>query len=292
MEEESNLTAPLFGSRPGLLGIFAHPDDESFGMAGTLARAILRGHPAAILCATRGEEGQIADPAMAMPQTLGQVRERELRAACAAVGIQDVFFMDYVDGHVDQARREEAVGRIVFHLRRLKPAVVATFTANGGYGHVDHMAVHRYTLAAVAAAANPAWYPEQLAAGLQTHRVSKVYYTAFPRERMLEMRERMREEGQEEFVPGGDEATLPLEEMGTPMAEITTVIHLDDAEFAAKQRSMRAHATQMPADSPFTRASPEELRAFAGHEMFVLAPPPVSDRAYSTPEDDLFAGLE
>ena len=147
--------APLFGTRPGILGIFAHPDDESFGMAGTLARAVMRGHPAAILCATRGEEGQIADPALATPETLGQVREHELRAACAAVGVRDVFFMDYVDGHVAEANESEAVGRIVFHLRRLRPAVVATFTANGGYGHVDHMAIYRYTLAAITAAADP-----------------------------------------------------------------------------------------------------------------------------------------
>jgi LmbE family N-acetylglucosaminyl deacetylase len=261
-------------------------------MAGTLARAIQRGRPTAILCATRGEEGQITDPALATPETLGQVRERELRAACAAAGVEDVFFLDYVDGHVEEARRDEAVGRIVFHLRRLRPAVVATFTANGGYGHVDHMAIHRYTLAAVAAAANPAWYPEHFASGLRPHRVSKVYYTAFPRERMLAMREQARAQGQDEFIPGGDEATIPLEEMGTPEAEITTVVRLSDAEWEAKQRSMRAHATQMPPDSPFTRASPEEIRAFAGSETFVLAPPPISERAYPTPEDDLFAGLD
>ncbi len=286
------LNAPLFGSQPGLLGIFAHPDDESFGMAGTLARAIMRGHPAAILCATRGEEGQIADPALATPATLGQVRERELRAACAAAGVQDVFFMDYVDGHLSEANETEAVGRIVFHLRRLRPAVVATFTANGGYGHVDHMAIHRYTLAAIAAAADPARYFAQIAAGLQPHRVSKVYYTAIPRERMLAMRDQARAQGQDEFVPGGDEATIPLEEMGTPMAQITTFIRLGDAEWEAKQRSMRAHATQMPPDSPFARATPEELRAFAGTETLVLAPPPISERTFPTPEDDIFAGLE
>ena len=106
------------------------------------------------------------------------------------------------------------------------------------------------------------------------------------------MRDQARAQGQEEFVPGGDEATIPLEAMGTPMAEITTFIRLDDAEFAAKQQSMRAHATQMPPDSPFSRANPDELRSFAGTESLVLAPPPISARAYPTPENDIFAGLE
>jgi LmbE family N-acetylglucosaminyl deacetylase len=285
------VSAPYFGSRPGFLGIFAHPDDESFGLAGTMARAIMSGHPAAIVCATRGEEGQIADPALATPANLGQVRERELRAACAAVGVVDVAFLDYVDGHLAEANETEAVGRIVFHIRRLRPAVVATFDAKGGYGHVDHMAIHRYTLAAVAAAADPARFYSHLAAGLQPHRVRKVYYTAIPRERLLAMRDQARAQGQD-FIPGGDEATIPVEEMGTPMAEVTTMMRLSDAEFAAKQGSMRAHATQMPADSPFTQATPEELRAFLGTETLVLAPPPISDRAYPTPESDIFAGLE
>jgi hypothetical protein len=146
-------------------------------------------------------------------------------------------------------------------------------------------------LAAISAAADPARYHAHLAAGLQPHRVSKVYYAAIPRERLLAMRDQARAQGQD-FIPGGDEATIPVEEMGIPMAEITTMIRLSDAEFEAKQRSMRAHATQLPADSPFTQATPEELRSFLGTETLVLAPPPVSDRAYPARESDIFAGLE
>lgn len=283
-------TSDAPGNLPGIMGIFAHPDDESFGMAGTLARATMRGHPAAIVCATRGEVGEIADSRLATPENLGQVREGELRAACAAVGVHDVSFLDYIDGQLAQADEDEAVGRIVAHLRRFRPAVVATFAANGGYGHPDHMAIHRYALAAIEAAANPSRYPDQVAAGLAPHRVRKVYYTAFPRESMLAMIEEARKQGQD-FVPGGDAGTIPLDEMGTPMAEITTVVTLNDAEFAAKQQSMRAHATQMPSDGPFTQATPEQLREYMGRETSVLASPPVSDRAYPTPEDDVFAGL-
>jgi LmbE family N-acetylglucosaminyl deacetylase len=275
---------------PGIMGIFAHPDDEAFGLAGTLARATGRGHPAAIVCATRGEVGQISDPALATPENLGEVRERELRAACAAVGIDDVSFLDYVDGQLADASQDEVVGRIVHHLRRFRPAVVVTFAANGGYGHPDHMAIHRDTLAAVEAAADPQWFPEQVDAGLAPYRVRKVYYTAFPREQMLAMRDEMRKRGQD-FVPGGDAGTIPIEEMGNPEAEITTVVTLDGDEFAAKQRSMYAHATQMAPNGPLTEATPDQLRQFMGREMLILAPPPISDQDYPIPEDDVFAGL-
>jgi LmbE family N-acetylglucosaminyl deacetylase len=272
------------------MGIFAHPDDESFQSAGLLARAVMRGHPASLVCATRGEVGEIADPSLATPKTLGQVREGELRAAAAAIGIQDVSFLDYIDGQLANADENEATGRIVAHLRRAHPDVVLTFAANGGYGHPDHMAIHRLTLAAVQAAADPSRYPEQITAGLAPHRVRKVYYTAFSREGMTAMRDEARKQGQD-FIPGGDAGTIPFEEMGTPSAEITTVITLNDAEFAAKQQSMRAHVTQMPADGSFAQATPEQLRTYMGRETLVLAPPPISNKTYPTPEDDVFAGL-
>ncbi|HEX6543921.1 MAG TPA: PIG-L family deacetylase [Ktedonobacterales bacterium] len=283
-------TSSVPGALPGIMGVFAHPDDESFGLAGTLARATMHGHPAAIVCATRGEVGKIADPSLATPENLAQVREGELRAACAAVGVHDVSFLDYIDGQLADADEHAAVGRVVYHLRRFRPAVVVTFSANGGYGHPDHMAIHRYTLAAVAAAADPTRYPEHLTSGLEPHRVRKVYYNAIPRERLVAMREEARKRGQD-FIPGGDAGTIPFEQMGTPMSEITTVVTLNDAEFGAKLQSMRAHATQMPADSPFAQATPEQLREFMGRESLVLAPPPISDHAYPTPEDDVFAGL-
>ncbi len=272
---------------PSLIGIFAHPDDESFGMAGTLARATMGGHRAAIVCATRGEKGKIADPSLATQEKLGQVREQELRNACAAVGVMDVSFLGYVDGHLSEANMDEAVGRVVYHLRRFRPDVVVTFAANGGYGHVDHVAIHRMTLEAIEAAATPARYTEH---ELEPHRVRKVYFQAMPRERVLQMRDEARKRG-EDFVPGGDEATIPVEEMGMPMADITTFVKLTDAEFEAKMRSMTSHATQMPADSPWARATPDELRAFMGTEVFQLVPPPLSDRVYPMPEQDVFAGL-
>jgi LmbE family N-acetylglucosaminyl deacetylase len=283
------MSAPV-SNLPGLMGIWAHPDDEAFSMGGTLARAARLGHPTAIVCATRGEEGKIAEGTDAKPETLGAVREQELRNASAAIGVSDVSFLDYIDGHLAKADEREATGRIVYHLRRFRPAVVVTFAANGGYGHPDHMAIHRLALTAVAAAADRERYPEQLAQGLSPHRVRKVYYGAMPRSRLIQMREEIRARGQD-FIPGGDAGTIAFEEMGTPDEEITTRVALGDAEFEAKLRALRAHATQMPADSPFSQATPEQMRQFMGYEPFVLVPPPVSYKQYVTPEDDVFAGL-
>ena len=272
---------------PRLMTIFAHPDDESFGCAGTLARATRLGRPVAVVCATRGEEGQIADPALATPDNLGVVREQELRTAMAAVGVRDVTFLDYIDGHLAEAVHDEALSKVVAQIRRFRPDVVLTFDPKGGYGHVDHMAIHRLAVEGVAAAADPACFSDQ---GEQPHRVRKVYYTAFPRERMLQMRDEARARG-EDFMPGGDEATIPIEEMGFPMAEIRTFVTLNDEEFAAKLAAVTAHKTQLPADTPWAQATPEQLRAFMGTEAFVLAQAPISDGDFAMPESDVFAGL-
>ena len=272
------------------MGIWAHPDDEAFGQAGTMARATAAGHPVAIVSATRGEEGEIADPQLASPENLGQVREQELRSACAAVGVTDVSFLDYRDGHLREADPDEATGRIVRHIRRFRPDVVVTFAANGGYGHYDHMAVHQLALAAITAAADETRYPEQIRDGLAPHRVRKVYFGAMPRSRLVQMREAAQASGGD-FTPGGNAATIPIEEMGTPDERITTVIVLNDEEFLRKLRALQAHATQMPKDSPWSRSSPEQMRQFMGRETLELAPAPLSDRDYPTPEDDVFSGL-
>jgi LmbE family N-acetylglucosaminyl deacetylase len=274
---------------PRLMSIFAHPDDES-GLTGTMARATNKGYLVAIVCATRGEEGKIADPALATPENLGQVREQELRTAMAAVGVSDVVFLDYIDGHLAEANQMEALAKVVYQIRRFQPDVVVTFDRNGGYGHVDHMAIHRLTLAGVSAAADPSKFPDQLAEGLQPHRTRKVYFTAIPRERLVAIRDEARERG-EDFIPGGDEATIPVEEMGVPMSEITTKVRLSDEEYPAKRAAVFAHKTQLPADSPWVRATEEQLRQFMGTETFLLAPKPTSAQDFPTPEDDVFAGL-
>src|SRR5919201_892613 len=239
-----------------LLAAFAHPDDEAFGIAGVFRKYRDEGAMTALVCATRGEAGEISDPALATPETLGQVREQELREAGRIIGVADLSFLDCRDGSLAQADPTVATGRLVRQIRRVRPQVVVTFDANGGYGHRDHMAIHRLTVAAFQQAGDPTCYPEQLAAGLRPYAPQKLYFTAFARSAMRTMREALQEMGGADFRPGGNAATIPLEEMGTPDELITTTFTLDEPQMDAKLRAMRAHPTQMHPHSPINRLSP------------------------------------
>jgi len=270
-----------------LLGVFAHPDDE-IGMAGAFRRYHDEGVMTALVCATRGEVGEISDPALATPETLGQVREQELRAACRIMGVEELSFLDYVDGQLADADTLEAVGRIVRHIRRLRPQVVVTFGPNGGYGHRDHIAIHHYTKAAFQQAGDPQAYSEQLADGLRPYAPLKLYYTAYPRNLMRRMLEQAMS-AQPDFNPFGNVATIPLEEMGTADEEITTELPLDDALYAVRTQASEAHRTQQNPNGPFARLAPEAVRAVWGSQQFVRAVPPVAVPDGS--ERDLFAGV-
>jgi LmbE family N-acetylglucosaminyl deacetylase len=157
-----------------LLVVFAHPDDESMGMGGTLAKYAAQGVETHYVCATRGEEGWFG-PEEQNPgaSALGQIRERELTAAVRELGMTGLEFLDYIDGEVDRVQPSEAIGKIVSHIRRIRPDVVVTFPPDGNYGHPDHIAVGQFTCAAVVCAADAAYQDPQ---NLSTHRILKLYY--------------------------------------------------------------------------------------------------------------------
>jgi LmbE family N-acetylglucosaminyl deacetylase len=144
------------------------------GLGGILARYAAEGVETYLVTATRGERGWFGDEAdYPGPEALGRVREAELRAAAQVLGLQEVALLDYRDGELDQAKPSTAIARVVAHLRRVRPQVVATFDPYGAYGHPDHIAICQFTMAAVVAAADPdyddgrEWPP---------HRVAKLYY--------------------------------------------------------------------------------------------------------------------
>ncbi|MGH2344050.1 MAG: PIG-L deacetylase family protein [Chloroflexota bacterium] len=271
-----------------LLGVFAHPDDESFAVGGVLRMYADAGVRTALVCATRGEAGEISDPTLATPETLGQVREQELRDACAILGVSDLTFLDYRDGTLAQAPRDEAVGRLVRRIRRLRPQVVVTFDANGGYGHTDHIAAHQIANQAFEQAGNPACYPEQLADGLPVYAPRKLYYSVLARSTGSQLRAYLQNAGIN-FSPGGDQATIPAEQMGIPDELITTVIPLTDQIYETKLRAWAAHRTQNNPNDFLNRLPPEMGRILRGTERFVLAfPPGVPGNGA---EHDLFAGV-
>ena len=132
------------GSARRLLGVFAHPDDEVFCAAGTMAQAAEADAEVMIVSATRGEQGQIRDPAAATRRTLGAVRERELRAAAAELGVRRVQLLGYPDGTLPK-HRSSLGAAITGIVRRFDPDTVITFGADGGYGHPDHVAISGLT---------------------------------------------------------------------------------------------------------------------------------------------------
>lgn len=154
-----------------LLAIFAHPDDESFFCAGTLAKYAAQGHGVYLICATRGEQGQIVHPeidAAAYPkgEARGKLRQGELEAACAILGIHPPIFLDYQDSgyplevaranpqafmHEDVA---EVTQRLLGVIVQIRPEVIIGFDPQGYYGHIDHIHLHRATVAAFWLAGN------------------------------------------------------------------------------------------------------------------------------------------
>lgn len=159
-----------------LMCVLAHPDDESLGMGGTLAKYAAEGVETFVVTATRGQRGWFGDPTgYPGPARLGQIREAELRAAAEVLGVREVVLLDYADGHLDRADPEEAIAQIAYHIRRVRPQVVVTFGHDGFYGHPDHIAICQFTTAAVVAAADEHFAPAYDEA---PHRVAKLYYRA------------------------------------------------------------------------------------------------------------------
>lgn len=179
------------------MAVLAHPDDESLGTGGTLARYAREGVGTFVVTATRGERGRYASgPVHPGPDSLGRIREAELRAAARELGVAGVRLLDYRDGDLDRADPAEATGRIAAAIRRVRPQVVITFDPFGAYGHPDHIAVSQLTTAAVLVAADGSYRlgpahaaygaPDPMdpaatdATALPPHRVAKLYYMATP----------------------------------------------------------------------------------------------------------------
>ena len=150
-----------------LLGVFAHPDDEVFCAGGTMARAAEAGAEVMIVSASRGEQGQIRDPTAATRRTLGAVREGELSAAAAELGVQRVQVLAYPDGAL-QHHRSSLGPAIAEIMRRFDPDTVISFGADGGYGHPDHVAISELTTEAFRVLAR------------DHNRAQRLYHAVFP----------------------------------------------------------------------------------------------------------------
>ncbi len=237
-----------------LMAVHAHPDDECFMTGGVFARYSRAGARTVLVTCTRGEVGEISDPALATPENLAEVRAGELAESARILGISRVVQLGYRDsgmaGTADnqdprsfhQTDLEEATGRLVAVVREERPEVMVTYDENGGYGHPDHVKAHQVAVAAFHAAGDPRRFPE---AG-PPWTPSKLYYGLFPRSSVEWLAQTLREAGIESpfSQPAEGEGALnPRPSVGAPEERVTTEI--DVAAYAgAKLGSLLAHRTQ------------------------------------------------
>jgi LmbE family N-acetylglucosaminyl deacetylase len=238
----------------GVLGIFAHPDDETIVAGGTLAACAHAGYQVALLCLTRGEQGPIAHPDLATRQTLGAVRAAELKAAAAALGVEEraVECLGYPDGELEWVDEALVVDDIAHRIQAQQPDAVITFGPEGLYWHRDHIAVYRYTISAL----------DRLGAeGFSTD----LYFASWPQGLIGHLEDRMAAREHAIELWG-----LSATDFGVPAESITTVV--DVRRFLAqKLRALRSHRTQLTEGHLFQIIPDDLAEEFFGREYFTRA---------------------
>jgi LmbE family N-acetylglucosaminyl deacetylase len=226
----------------------AHPDDEAIATGGTMAKMASEGHRVVLVTATRGELGEVPDGLLADGQTLEEVRDVELGEASQILGVARREFLGYRDSGMAgepsnddpesfwRADLEEASGRLAAVLEEEGAEILTIYDEHGGYGHPDHIQVHRVGARAAEKAATPA-----------------VFMATMNRDAVRDLMSRAQELGVEPPDGGGpDEDTF-----GEPASRITTAVDVS-AFLDAKKSAMRAHASQI-ADSSFFLSMPDEV---------------------------------
>ena len=308
---------------PTLMTVHAHPDDETIGTGGTMAKAVAEGKRVVLVTCTRGEMGEIVVPDLDTPDNhrrLGELRAAELERAMGHLGVTEWQNLGYHDsdmmgrpGNLDprsfwQADLDEAARRLVWFIRRYQPDVVTTYNDFGGYGHPDHIRTHDVTVRAFARAGDAAWYPEQLApehggsgpsvpdGGLAPWTPSKLYEQAIPASTRDAMRERAESLGKPSFWAPPENATPEqlaefeayMAKMLVPDESITTWVDISGEPIDRKWAALHEHVTQIAPDSAFMLLGLDGWRAAWAREAFILRESTVETER---PESDLFAGL-
>jgi LmbE family N-acetylglucosaminyl deacetylase len=267
-----------------LMAALAHPDDESLGFGGTLAKCAAEGVDTHLVTATRGERGRFGSQGKtAEPAEVGRIREAELRVAAAKLGIRNVSILGYPDGAVDQMDAATAIRAVAWHIRRIRPHVVVTFGPEGGYGHPDHIAISQFTTAATVCASDSTYRTHDGLDGdpLPAHRVAKLYYLAWRNEKWRAYQSVFREITS--IVDG-----VPRQATPWPDWAVTTEIDTS-AYWPVVWKAVCSHQTQMSIYERLEQLAEEQQRALWGSQEFY--------RAYSSVnggrklENDLFEGL-
>jgi LmbE family N-acetylglucosaminyl deacetylase len=274
----------------------AHPDDESFGVGATLAQYASSGVRVYYICATGGEMGTVDKEFLGEHGTVKELRAAEMRCAAKELGLAGVFYLGYRDSGMQGAAEnkhpealamaspEETAGRIVGIIREIKPEVVITHDAGGGYGHPDHIATHNATIKAFYAAgvaeqypeAGPAFQPSKLYFGVRSFKAMKFMIRLLPLF------------GQDPHHFGRNK-DIDLTEMNRVEYPIHAVIRLRKQSSETRNRAAACHASQNGG-----RRRPGLFRIIGIFERLSGAkdyfmreyPPPTRGR-----ENDLFEGI-
>jgi LmbE family N-acetylglucosaminyl deacetylase len=244
-----------------IVSFHAHPDDESIQTGGTLAKAAHDGHRTVLVFATRGEHGEVEEGFLEPGETLGDRREKECHASAAILGVRRVAFLGLVDsGMVGTPENdldgsfwttpvESAAERLADLLREEHADVLTIYDSDGGYGHPDHIQVHRVGVRAAELAGTPV----VLEATMNRDHLRRVIEVgvaagAIPAEEVPDV---------------GEDSSF-----GRPESVITTCVDVHD-QLGLKRASMAAHASQI-SESSFFLQMPEEAFAGAfGFEWFI-----------------------
>jgi N-acetyl-1-D-myo-inositol-2-amino-2-deoxy-alpha-D-glucopyranoside deacetylase len=237
-----------------LLLVHAHPDDESIITGGLILCAREAGDRVIVVTCTGGEEGEVHNLDQAVRPRLAEVREGELRAACAILGVDRLELLGYRDSgmagspandHPDSFHRaplDEVAGRLVLLLWAEQPDTVVTYGPDGTYGHPDHVKAHQAAVAALDVLRREGWSP------------ARTLWHAVPRSSV-------------ERLDGP--AHPAMRSVGTPDDEITTRIDVRTV-LARKRAAVAAHVSQNPPDL-MTAMTGQVLEAMGGFEHFVSA---------------------
>jgi LmbE family N-acetylglucosaminyl deacetylase len=238
-----------------LVCFHAHPDDEVFGTGGIIRLAADAGHRVVLVTATDGAAGEVPDGLLSEGESLASRRRAELEKSARILGAARLVMLHYADSGMAGTPEnnnpaafanipvDESAGRLADILTEENADVLTIYDSNGGYGHPDHIQVHRVGLRAAEIAG-----------------VEYVYETVINRDHMREMMLANPEWNDEE-------SPIDFDSFGTPDAEITTEIDVRET-LTAKRAAMEVHETQIGDFGPVLKMSDEELRAAFGTEWF------------------------
>jgi N-acetyl-1-D-myo-inositol-2-amino-2-deoxy-alpha-D-glucopyranoside deacetylase len=275
-----------------------HPDDESFGVGATLAQYAMAGYNVYYVCGTRGEAGEVPPEMLKGYKSIADLRTHELECAAKVLGLKDVIYLGYRDSGMAgspenkhpnafaAAPIEQVAKRIVKILREIKPEVVITSDPNGGYGHPDHIAIHRATLMAFAACGDPKKYPD-LGHPFQPQ---KLYFHVFPH-RFFRFFIRILKLFRRDVHHIGRNKDIDMEAFLEPDFPVHAIIRINKKANDARNQAAACHASQLPPGGGPRRGGIMGLinRILGPRDYYMRVYPPVKGRLN---ERDLFQGVK